>query len=402
MARILKLIFIAGFLMMSLIGCMPTKPQQPDLTTLDVINNVEGDLIIRRATDQIWVYTAYLDEDSKNGLILVGENGIGVIDPPDNLDQAERLDALTEEYFGKKVDQVLWTGRILKRLSVYEHYKEAKARLLVPEAVARDEALKGATLFTPNAADKILFENHAIEALCFREEGDLEALHVSLWLEDHGLLYTGPNLISADFDMIETPVYETSVWEMIVTGLQQLVPDPQVVVTDQGVIGGPELFYHTMALLREREFTLNYGSEKLPVRKIFLDEEIKEIFGKPEKIEESILGIGADTFTGSRIRTFSFNKTQVSLFAPPNGQDFWLTSIVTRDPRFSTVRGLNVGESLELLITKYPEAKPVPNEMTDPGNMDYVYDQDTQGEYAIYFEVRAGIIDRIRLEYTLR
>ncbi|SCZ78891.1 MBL fold metallo-hydrolase [Acidaminobacter hydrogenoformans] len=401
MARVFKLLAVI-LLVVLLVGCMPTQSPKPDLTTLDVINNVEGDLIIRRAADHIWIYTAYQDELSKNGLILESDHGIGIIDPPDNLDQAERLDALIEEYFGKRVDQVLWTGRLLTRQPVYQHYQEASALLYVPEAVAQDESLEGAKLYIPNAPDKIILEDHALEALCFRKKGDLEALHISLWLEELALLYTGPNLISQDIDMIESPVYETSVWEQIVTGLQAAVPNPVIVVTDSGAAGGPELFDHTFALIREREFTLNYGSEKLPLRKVFLDEEITKTFGKPEKIEESILGIGADTFTGSRIRTFSFNKTQVSLFAPPNGQDFWLSSIVTRDPRFSTVRGLNVGESLELLITKYPEAKPVPNEMTDPGNMDYVYDQDTQGEYAICFEVRAGIIDRIRLEYTLR
>lgn len=98
MLRFSRLITVL-ILTLLLSACMPAEPQQPDLTSLDVINNVEGDLIIRRQTDNIWVYTAYKDESSKNGLLLERQAGIGVIDPPDNLDQAERLNALIEEYF---------------------------------------------------------------------------------------------------------------------------------------------------------------------------------------------------------------------------------------------------------------------------------------------------------------
>lgn len=400
MARCLR-IFAVLILTFLLSGCMPTEPQQPDLTSLDVINNIEGDLIIRRQTDNIWVYTAYRDESSQNGLLMERETGIGVIDPPDNLDQAERLNALIKEYFNAEVDQVLWTGRILSRQPVFELYEEAAAELFVPEAVAEDEGLKDAKVFKPNIKN-LSFADKMLHPLCFRQDGSLEALHVSLWLEESQLLYAGPNLISSDIEMIMTPIYETDVWETIVSGLVNAVPAPSIVVTDSGSAGGAEIYDHTRSLILEREFTLNYGSVKMPIRKTFEDAEIVEIFGKPDKFEETILGLGADTFTGSRVRSFNFNKTQVNLFAPPNGQDFWLSSIVSRDPRFSTSRGINVGESLTLLKLKYPEANPVPDEKTDPGNMDYIYDHGTQGEYALYFEVRAGMIDRIRLEYTLR
>lgn len=400
MARFSKLVAVL-ILTLLLSACMPAEPQQPDLTSLDVINNVEGDLIIRRQTDTIWVYTAYQEESSKNGLLLEREAGIGVIDPPDNLDQAERLNALIEEYFDAEVNQVLWTGRILSRQPVYQFFLDEGAELFVLEAVNEDEGLKDASVFRPNA-QSLSFADAVLQPLCFRQDGSLEELHVSLWLEESELLYAGPNLISTDIEMIMTPVYETGVWETIVSGLANAVPAPAIVVTSTGASGGAEIYDHTKSLILEREFTLIYGTVKLPLRANFEDAALIEIFGKPEKIEETILGIGADTFTGSTIRTLTFNKSQVGLFAPPNGEKFWLSSVTSRDPRFSTSRGINVGESLTLLMLKYPEAVPVPNEKTDPGNMDYIYDHGTQGEYALYFEVRAGVIDRISLEYTLR
>lgn len=400
MARFSKLVAVL-ILTLLLSACMPAEPQQPDLTSLDVINNVEGDLIIRRQTDNIWVYTAYQEESSKNGLLLEREAGIGVIDPPDNLDQAERLNALIEEYFDAEVNQVLWTGRILSRQPVYQFFLDEGAELFVLEAVAEDEGLKDASVFRPNA-QSLSFADAVLQPLCFRQDGSLEELHVSLWLEDSELLYAGPNLISTDIEMIMTPVYETGIWETIVSGLANAVPAPAIVVTNTGTSGGAEIYDHTKSLILEREFTLIYGTVKLPLRANFEDAALIEIFGKPEKIEETILGIGADTFNGSTIRTFTFNKSQVGLFAPPNGEKFWLSSVTSRDPRFSTSRGINVGESLTLLMLKYPDAEPVPNEKTDPGNMDYIYDHGTQGEYALYFEVRAGVIDRISLEYTLR
>lgn len=400
MSRLSRLLIVL-ILTLLLSACMSAEPRQPDLSSLDVINNVEGDLIIRRQTEDIWIYTAYLEEASKNGLLVESASGIGIIDPPDNLDQAERLNALIEEYFNTKVNQVLWTGRILSRQPVCQFYQNEGAEVFVIEAVAVDEGLKDVSVFRPNEQG-LNFADKILKPLCFRQDGTLEELHISLWLEESELLYAGPNLISPDIEMIMTPVYESVVWETIVGGLASAVPAPAIVVTNTGAAGGVDIYEHTKSLILEREFTLTYGAAKLPLRTIFEDDELLSIFGKPEKIEESILGIGADTFIGSTIRTFTFNKSQVSLFAPSGSEKFWLSSVVSRDPRFSTSRGINVGESLTILMLKYPEAEPVPNEETDPGNMDYIYDHGTQGEYALYFEVRAGVIDKISLVYTLR
>lgn len=400
MARLSRLLTVL-ILTLLLSACMSTELRKPDLSSLDVISNVEGDLIIRRQTEDIWVYTAYLEEVSKNGLLVVSESGIGVIDPPDNLDQAERLNALIEEYFNAKVNQVLWTGRIMSRRPVCQFYQNEGAEAFALEAVTANEGLKDVSVFSPNE-EGLNFADKILQPLCFRQDGSLEELHVSLWLEESELLYAGPNLISPDIKMIMTPVYESVTWETIVNGLASAVPAPAIVVTNTGASGSVEIYEHTKSLILEREFTLNYGTVKLPLRTSFEDEELLNIFGKPEKIEESILGVGADTFIGSTIRTFTFNKSQVSLFAPSGGEKFWLSSVISRDPRFSTSRGINVGESLTLLMLKYPEAEPVPNEETDPGNMDYIYDHGTQGEYALSFEVRAGVIDKISLVYTLR
>jgi len=296
---------------------------------------------------------------------------------------------------------VLWTGRIMSRRPVFQFYQNEGAEVFALEAVTVNEGLKDIRVFRPNE-EGLNFADKILQPLCFRQDGSLEELHVSLWLEESELLYAGPNLISPDIKMIMTPVYESMTWETIVNGLASAVPAPAIVVTNTGASGGVEIYEHTKSLILEKEFTLNYGTVKLPLRTIFEDEELLNIFGKPEKIEESILGIGADTFIGLTIRTFTFNKSQVSLFAPSGGEKFWLSSVTSRDPRFSTSRGINVGESLTLLMLKYPEAEPVPNEETDPGNMDYIYDHGTQGEYALYFEVRAGVIDKISLIYTLR
>lgn len=421
---ILRALLMALAVMVLISGCRSTDTNTPILDNLDVINNVEGDLVLRRLSDHLWSFTAYTGEASKNGLILENQEDAGLVDPPENPDQAARLIALIREYFGKEVSAVLWTVNPQEMPEVYSLFNNLGARQHAVAALGKVQGLEGVSTYLPNQ-DVLILSGQTVKPLCFREPGDLDALHVSLWLEQPGLLYAGANLISQDYESLMIPVYESRTWEAIVHGLREAVPSPAIIVTASGMPGGPELYDHTADLILAWEFTLSYGAYKLPLKNAIEDAQLAEIFGKTEQVVESTLGLGADTFIGARVRTFTFNRSQISLFAPPNLQRFWLSEVDTQDPRFSTARGINVGESLELLLQKYPELVTGQNGKVNsnfselqeqafekqalqeskaplPGNFDYVYDHDTQGAYKLIFEVRSGKIDRIRMAYTLR
>lgn len=388
-------------LMGSAAGCAVFLTEAPDLSQVDIINNIEGDLIIQKLTSELWVYTAYTGEHSENGLVIIGEEGLSVMDPPETADLAKRLDALVGEYFGDTIGSVLWTKAIEKDNEVLSYYFSQETALTAPEPVVAFYGLDGVKPYETSGGP-LEFGGLTWTVYSYSESEEMSEVHAALWLKTEKLLYAGVNVIALEFDTIESPVYETQVWHNVIRQLIMISQGANWVIPLTGSPGNEELLSHTQMLIMEREFTLSFGNARMPLGKWFEDSEIEAIFGKPLKTEESILGVGADTFTGSRVKTFSYHKTQIGLFAPPNGENFWLSSVTTQDPKFHTVRGISTGYTLKILTDKYPELKAVPDGRTDPVNRDYIYDDDTQGEYALVFEVRGGMITRLRLEYTMR
>lgn len=399
--KLLKFIFIFIIIMVGVSGCSAKEPSLPDLSQVDMINNVEGDLIIQKLTESIWVYSAYSENTSENGLITVDETASSIIDPPATEDLTERLGVLVEEYFGKPIGQVLWTKSIEKNDSVLQYYRNQNADIFAADRIALGLGIEEITPFDTLGTD-FEFGGYVWRAYVPTNLKLTSQVNAALWLESEKILYAGVNVVATEFEGITAPVYETSDWRQMLDHLNTFAAGVQSIVPKVGSTGGAELLTHTQNLILEREFTLNNDDQKMFLRSWLERSDVESILGKTINFEERILGEGSDTFTGSKVQVLTFPMTEVTLFSPPNGQLFWLSTVATHDPKILTARGIKTGDTLDALNDSYPEITAIPDGRTDPQNRDYIYDHDTAGEYALIFEVSGGKVKQLKIEYTLR
>lgn len=130
---------------------------------------------------------------------------------------------------------------------------------------------------------------------------------------------------------------------------------------------------------------------------------LSEILGSPISEEVEVLGEGADTFTGSRIKKSTYDGLRIEEFSPEKeGNDnFWILSMTITNENYSTEKGLTVGDSLEKIKEIYENIETLKDSRTDPNNCSYIY-ADITGINFIEFEVKDGVINEIKIYHQLQ
>lgn len=105
----------------------------------------------------------------------------------------------------------------------------------------------------------------------------------------------------------------------------------------------------------------------------------------------------ADTLTGSFLKRMDYDGLRIELFSPKqNGETFWILSMKAIKEGYRTPKNIEVGSSLEDLLTAYPEIGMAPDGRTDPGNAAYAM-SDEMGDRYLQFEVTNGRVAEIHL-----
>lgn len=127
--------------------------------------------------------------------------------------------------------------------------------------------------------------------------------------------------------------------------------------------------------------------------------DIHGILGDPISEEIKELGAGSDTFTGSFEKTLKYDGLEMLLFSPKqNGKSFWVLSMQTTSPKYSTTRHVTVGDSLQQLQESYPHIEIAKDGRTDPNNCAY---EIADNESFLWFEIEDGIIKEIKIYYEI-
>ena len=125
------------------------------------------------------------------------------------------------------------------------------------------------------------------------------------------------------------------------------------------------------------------------------DGQLSSLLGKALNEETEVLS-NADTFNGSFIKKLKYDSLALTLMSPKdNGKEFWLMEAIIADPAYTTVKGINVGDTLVDLKKEYPEVKIVLDGRTDENNCAYAFSSNDTLEH-INFEVKAGSIVEIK------
>jgi hypothetical protein len=78
--------------------------------------------------------------------------------------------------------------------------------------------------------------------------------------------------------------------------------------------------------------------------------DLEKIFGSKLSEEIVILGEGADTFTGSFIKTIEFEGLKVTLFSPTdNGKTFWVQSMIVTSKDYEILKGIQIEDRLDFV-----------------------------------------------------
>ncbi len=145
-------------------------------------------------------------------------------------------------------------------------------------------------------------------------------------------------------------------------------------------------------------FSFTAGSVTLTLRENNLEEKLKSLPMKALRDETKILGEDADTFSGSALRTVDYGGFTLVLMAPRDALDnFWIIQMTATDGAVRTAGGIAVGDTLQALLEKYPEAEAV---KWDPGLYKYTLPGgDDLNE--IVFNLAEDRVTKITMTYIL-
>lgn len=147
------------------------------------------------------------------------------------------------------------------------------------------------------------------------------------------------------------------------------------------------------------EFSFKAGNISLTLRERDLDAKLKQLPFSLVSDYTEVLGDGSDTFTGSFLRTLTYDGVELTLFAPKdNEKNFWLMQMTTTIPDVQSYRGIKVGDSLETFLLQYPDAEKADTE--DPEK--YIYTGAGDDSYTeLSFIISDNTVTQISLAFYL-
>lgn len=130
---------------------------------------------------------------------------------------------------------------------------------------------------------------------------------------------------------------------------------------------------------------------------------LSDVLGTPISEEIEVLGSGSDTFSGSRIKTSTYDGLVIEEFSPEKeGNDnFWILSMTITKENYSTEKDLTIGDNLEKLKEIYEGIEILKDGRTDPNNCAYIMGNNTDNNF-IVFQVKDGSINEIKIYHELQ
>lgn len=149
------------------------------------------------------------------------------------------------------------------------------------------------------------------------------------------------------------------------------------------------------------EYSLVVDEQAISLKSWDTDVDLNAVLGKPVSETNEVLGSGADTHSGSHIKTLKYEDLTIRLFSPgDNGKEFWIMSMSSTGTRLQTPGGITVGSTVAELKGAYKDLEIVPDERININNRTYRISRQEEYKY-MEFEVEDGIVRQIKLYVEL-
>ncbi|NQX46481.1 hypothetical protein HQN87_14155 [Paenibacillus tritici] len=110
-----------------------------------------------------------------------------------------------------------------------------------------------------------------------------------------------------------------------------------------------------------KELAFVYKDHTIALSDIVDDNKLESMLGKATKKKSHTYsvddGLNMDTLIGRTEKTYTFPGVEIKTMDSGDGKQFFIFSIKITDPKYTTVRNIKVGDSLDTLKKAYPEGK---------------------------------------------
>lgn len=198
---------------------------------------------------------------------------------------------------------------------------------------------------------------------------------------------TSPTPTYSDVEVIPTeipePVQEASAEPAVTVEASDLTDDQTTEVTE---------------ITNSLEFSFLVADTRLTLCEHNIDTKLEMLPLELISDETRVLGNGSDTFTGSLLRTVLYDGFEIILFAPEDDKEnFWIMQMTAVSSGVTAHRGIRVGDTVETLLSKYPEAE----ELEEDGTSVYFYTENEDAYNVLSFSVDEGIVSATSLTFYL-
>lgn len=141
------------------------------------------------------------------------------------------------------------------------------------------------------------------------------------------------------------------------------------------------------------DFSLIISDQYISVKEWDNEINLEEILGKPISQEDTVTGSGYTEFCKKNLE---FDGLQITLYSPKsNCQTFWIQEMDVSKKGVKSLKGIEVGDTVEEVKKIYPDINNNADGRIDPDNT--IYDiQDEDNNY-LHFEIKEGIVDGIKV-----
>lgn len=151
-----------------------------------------------------------------------------------------------------------------------------------------------------------------------------------------------------------------------------------------------------------KELAFVYNGNTIAISDIVDDEKLEGILGKALEIKthtySSDDGLNMDTLIGFTEKQYKFQGLDIKTINGAEKKEFYIFNIKITDPKYSTVRNIKVGDSLEKLKEAYPEGNLLGGDGTQKED-DFQY-QPVNYVDGMQFHIKNSKIESIMM-YTL-